>query len=69
MHRLFYVIVAFVIATSVQGNFLSSSAAAPRAILSIHRDTPVTYIHCRRTYHCQWTTHGNTRIRRCHVCP
>jgi hypothetical protein len=69
MWRLFYIIAAFVIAIGVQGNFASSNAALQRAILTIHPDTPITYVHCRRTYHCQWTTRGNTNIRRCHVCP
>lgn len=29
----------------------------------------VTYVHCRRTYHCAWKTkEDGSRVRRCHVC-
>jgi hypothetical protein len=70
MKRPSYLMAAIVVATGVAAVQVTPvSATLPSVNLTGHQDPSMTYVHCRRIYHCMWTTRGNTRVRRCHVCP
>jgi hypothetical protein len=67
-------IAAFVVAIGLQGNFASSSAAFDSSSATTRANGLLTLTHCRRTYHCEWSTREygtrpDKKVWRCHVCP
>lgn len=65
---------ALVVAISLQGNFASSTSAFERSGAAMRANELLTLTHCRRTYHCEWSTREygtrqDKRVWRCHVCP
>lgn len=64
-----------VIAIGLQLNFASSAAAFETSSVRIQAfHELLTLTHCRRTYHCEWSTREwstrrDKKVWRCHVCP
>ena len=74
MHRMLNLIGALVIAIGLQGNFTSSSAAFESSSVRTQANELLTPTHCRRTYHCGWSTREyssrpDKKVWLCHVCP
>jgi hypothetical protein len=64
---------ALVIVIGLQGNFASPSAAFAGSATTQANEL-LTLTHCRRTYHCEWSTReystrSDKKVWRCHVCP
>ena len=65
---------ALVVAIGLQGNGASWSAAFESSSATIRANELLTLTHCRRTYHCEWSTReygtrSDKKVWRCHVCP
>ena len=65
---------ALLIAIGLQGNLTSSAAALESTSTRTQANELLTLTHCRRTYHCEWSTRGwssrpDKKVWRCHVCP
>jgi hypothetical protein len=65
---------ALIIAIGLQGNFASPSAAFESSSAATQAKELITLTHCRRTYHCEWSTReygtrSDKKVWRCHVCP
>jgi hypothetical protein len=65
---------ALVVAIGLQGDFASSSASFESSSATTRANELLTLTHCRRTYHCEWSTReygtrSDKKVWRCHVCP
>jgi hypothetical protein len=68
MKRLVYFLAATVLVSMAAISFTSAQATTPGANLHALVKSHLTFVHCRRIYHCYWTTKDHSRFRRCHVC-
>ena len=66
--RLVYFLAATVLVSMAAISFTSAQATTPGANLHALVKSHLTFVHCRRVYHCDWTTKDHSRFRRCHVC-
>jgi hypothetical protein len=48
--------------------FTPAQATMPAPNLRTYVTPSLTFEHCRRVYHCHWTSKGGVRAKRCHVC-
>jgi hypothetical protein len=66
---------ALIIAVGLEGNLASSAAAFEGSGVRTQAfHELLTLTHCRRTYHCGWSTReygtrADKKVWRCHVCP
>jgi hypothetical protein len=69
MKRPIYLIAVILVVTCLAAiDFTPARATMTEADLQVHANSSLIYVHCRRIYHCHWTTRGDVRLRLCHVC-
>jgi hypothetical protein len=69
MRQLIYLTAVTIVLTCLAAiDFAPARATMTGAELQVHANSSLTYVNCRRVYHCHWTTRDDLRIRRCHVC-
>jgi hypothetical protein len=68
MKRLVYVAAATVLVSIAAISFTFAQGTTPGASLQALVNSHLTFVHCRRVYHCYWTTKDHSKFRRCHVC-
>ena len=68
MKRSVYFLAATILAFIAAISFTSAQATTPGASLQALAKSRLTFMHCRRVYHCYWTTKDHSKFRRCHVC-
>ena len=68
MKKPVYVLAASVLASVAAISVTSAQATTPEANLHELVTSHLTFVHCRRVYHCYWTTKDHSKFRRCHVC-
>ena len=49
-------------------SFTPAQATITAPDLRAHVGRSLTLEHCRRDYHCHWTSRGAVRAKHCHVC-
>jgi hypothetical protein len=69
MKRPIYLMAVTIVVTCLAAiDFTPARATMTEAGLQVHANASLIYVHCRRVYHCYWTTRDDVKIRRCHVC-
>jgi hypothetical protein len=69
MKRPIYLMAVTIVVTYLAAiDFTPARATMTETGPQVHANASLTYVHCRRVYHCYWTTRGDVRVRHCHVC-
>jgi hypothetical protein len=68
MKPLIYLTAVVVWACIGAGSFMPAQATMTAPNLRGYVGPSLTLEHCRRNYHCHWTSRGAVRTKHCHVC-
>ena len=68
MKSLIYLTAVAVWACIGAGSFTPAQAMMTVPNLRAYVGPSLTLEHCRRNYHCHWTSRGAVRTKHCHVC-
>jgi hypothetical protein len=69
MKRPIYLMAVIIVVSCLAAiDFTPARATVTKADPQVRANASLVYAHCRRVYHCYWTTRHDLRVRRCHVC-
>jgi hypothetical protein len=68
MKTLIYSMALAVLACIAAISFKPAQATMTAPNLRAYVGPSLTLEHCRRNYHCHWTSRGAVRLKHCHVC-
>jgi hypothetical protein len=69
MKRPIYLMAVIIVVSCLAAiDFTPARATVTKADPQVRANASLVYVHCRRVYHCYWTTRHDLRVRRCHVC-